>query len=207
MEEKDTGRFTQSYGYVGREQGQWRKKQRSSISETGETLSRTDGHWLARLVCEIWPRDSAAVPLNTPAVMCVHWMAPFKCMRPPLKASIKKIKGDCSFIFIFFFNFKRFCPSNISSAAQGEKGNSKLLLSLKLQGVSFIVGVQRQLKMCVAAFSHYLSLTACLSSTYTNWQLHGIIGNVTTTCNLVPGGLVYMDMCLVADLLSCSQWA
>lgn len=26
MEEKDTGRFTQSYGYVGREQGQWRKK-------------------------------------------------------------------------------------------------------------------------------------------------------------------------------------
>lgn len=26
MEGKDTGRFTQSYGYVGREQGQWRKK-------------------------------------------------------------------------------------------------------------------------------------------------------------------------------------
>lgn len=65
------------------------------------------------------------VPLNTPAVMCVHWMAPFKCMRLSLKASIKKIKGDCCFIF-FFFYFETFCQGNISSYTQKEKRNGTL---------------------------------------------------------------------------------
>lgn len=47
------------------------------------------------------PDGSPAAPVNTPAVMCAHGMAPFKCMRAPLAAGIKKIKGGCSFFFFF----------------------------------------------------------------------------------------------------------
>lgn len=91
-----------------------------------------------------------------PAVSGAHGMAPFKCMRAPLAAGIKKIKGGRSLFFLpslfYFFLSERFSLSNVSSVAQGEKGNGKLLLSLKLQGVSFIMKVQRQREMCVACF-------------------------------------------------------
>lgn len=50
-----------------------------------------------------------------------------------------------------------------------EKGNGKLLLSLKLQGVSFITKVQRNGK-CEAAVFQYL----CFRPFVQHWKLHGI---------------------------------
>lgn len=70
-------------------------------AKTEETLSRNDGQWLVWLVCEIWPQWLTCSPCQCPAVMCGEGMAPFKCMKASLTASIKKIKGDCSFVVLF----------------------------------------------------------------------------------------------------------
>lgn len=131
-----------------------------------ETLCKTNGHWPARLVHETWPRWLTCWPCQCPPppVRSVCWMAPFKCMAAPLTASMKKIKGD-------FFSL-RSSQSNISTAAQRRKRRRR-----KLQGVSFILGVQKRCKMRVA-------VSACLLPPPCDWAVTaspgvvGVSGNV-----------------------------
>lgn len=74
-------------------------------------------------------------------------------MRTPLKASIKRLK-ETLLLFLFLISNWFRVRGRISTAWK-EKGNGKLLLSLKLQGVSFIMKVQRNGK-CEAALFQYL---------------------------------------------------
>lgn len=146
-------------------------------------LATTDGHWLDGQPVKYSHDDSPAGPVTTPSVMGVHGIAPFKCMKAPLAASIKKIKGDCWFLFQFFSSFYLFISLFLEIRSEqhklsspGRKGNGKLLLSLKLQGASFIMKVQRQWEMSAAAFSHSFFSLSSSSLLYPAGQLHGIIG-------------------------------
>lgn len=111
------------------------------------------------------PGDSAPVP-SVLLLSCVHWMAPFKCMRTPLEASIKRLK-ETLLLFLFLISNWFRVRGRISTAWK-EKGNGKLLLSLKLQGVSFIMKVQRNGK-CEAALFQYL----CFRPFILHRKLHG----------------------------------
>lgn len=100
MEGEDTGRFVRRAEAMQKEIFVFyiRDKARGGGG-------RTDGHWLAWLVCEIWLQGFTCSHCQYPWCHECPWMAPFKCMRGPLPARTKKIKGGCS-IFYYFLEIR-----------------------------------------------------------------------------------------------------
>lgn len=158
MEGKDAGRFYTSNGDACGEQRQSKRNsgplhQRSDHRDTGQ--NRCPPGYSVKY-------DSSGSPTlpsqYIATVVCVHGMVPFKCMTVPLHEGRKKkkIKGYAVLFYYFYFIFRNSASESLSSP--GRKGNGKLLLSLKLQGVSFIMKVQRQQQMCVASFSLFFFL-------------------------------------------------
>lgn len=124
--------------------------------QTIETLARTD----VRLVT-LWNTtllDHLHSLVNILPLSCVSmgWCHLNAWQFLSTKGEKKKIKGYAVLFYYFYFIFRDSASESLSSP--GRKGNGKLLLSLKLQGVSFIMKVQRQQQMCVASFSLFFFL-------------------------------------------------